>query len=78
VGSTSEANHEPSSQTDDNHRRTRNLSCLALLLSHLALTDIRHAEADLSLEWGVLRISALVFGAFTLSTSVALRALSRA
>jgi len=40
------------------------LSLLAGLLSHLALTDIYHAEENLSLEWNVLRISALVLVLF--------------
>jgi hypothetical protein len=31
------------------------------LFSHLALTDIYHAETDVSLEWNVVRASALVF-----------------
>ena len=53
------------------------LSCLALVLSHLALTDIEHGEGDLSLEWSVLRASALILAAFILSTFVTLRALAR-
>jgi hypothetical protein len=31
------------------------LALLAVLTSHLALTDIYHAEGDVSLEWNVLR-----------------------
>ena len=53
------------------------LACLALVLSHLALTDIGHGEGDLGLEWGMLRASALILAAFILSTFVTLRALSR-
>jgi hypothetical protein len=53
------------------------LSSLAIVLSHLALTDIGHAEGDLSLEWGVLRVSALVLAAFIVSTFVMLRATQR-
>ena len=34
------------------------------LLSHLALTDIYHAEHDVSLEWNVVRVSAVVFFVF--------------
>jgi hypothetical protein len=33
------------------------LALLAVLTSHLALTDIYHGEGDLSLEWSVLRVS---------------------
>ncbi len=32
--------------------------------AHLALTDIYHGEGNLSLEWNVLRICALVFLTF--------------
>lgn len=32
----------------------------AVAMSHLALTDIAHGEPDLSGEWTVLRLSALV------------------
>jgi hypothetical protein len=53
-------------------------SIVALGFSHLALTDIGHGEGDLTLEWTVLRIAALVFIAFILSTFASLRALSRA
>jgi len=50
------------------------LSLFAGLLGHLALTDIYHAESDLSLEWTVLRVCALIILAFTL---MALLTLSR-
>jgi hypothetical protein len=30
-------------------------SLVAILVAHLALTDIRHGEADMTLEWNVLR-----------------------
>jgi hypothetical protein len=53
-------------------------SIVALGFSHLALTDIGHGEGDLTLEWTVLRIAALVFIAFILSTFACLRAFSRA
>ena len=36
------------------------LALLAGILGHLALTDIYHAETDLSLEWNVLRACAVV------------------
>lgn len=32
------------------------LAVLAVLTSHLALTDIYHAEGDVSLEWNVLKV----------------------
>ena len=38
------------------------------LLSHLALTDIYHAEHDVSLEWNVVRVSAVVFFVFIMMT----------
>jgi len=54
------------------------LSLCAGVISHLALTDIYHAEVDVSLEWNVLRISALVILAFTAMALFTLRgALSR-
>jgi hypothetical protein len=37
------------------------LSLLAGLMTHLALTDIYHGEADATLEWSVLRVCALIF-----------------
>lgn len=40
------------------------LSLLAVLITHLALTDIYHGEADVTLEWGVVRICALVLLVF--------------
>jgi len=39
-------------------------SLVAGLFSHLALTDIFHGEGNLSMEWTVLRLSALVFLVF--------------
>ena len=47
------------------------IALLAGILGHLALTDIYHAETDLSLEWNVLRACAviiLVFIGFSLFT----------
>jgi len=49
------------------------LSLFALLLSHLALTDIAHGEPDVSGEWLTLRLAALVILAFIVSTLVTLR-----
>ena len=40
------------------------LSLLAGLLTHLALTDIYHGEADVTLEWSVVRGCALVMLVF--------------
>jgi hypothetical protein len=40
------------------------LSLLAGVATHLALTDIYHGEADVTLEWNIVRVSALVLLAF--------------
>jgi len=40
------------------------LSLLAGWIGHLALTDIYHGEADVSLEWNLVRVSAVVLLAF--------------
>jgi uncharacterized membrane protein YhhN len=47
-------------------------SLLAVLVSHLALTDIYHGERDTSQEWRAVQISAAVIVAFTVSALVAL------
>ena len=56
------------------------LSLLAGILSHLALTDIYHGEADVSLEWNVLRACAVIFllflGSALLTLTRALRFLT--
>ena len=49
------------------------LSLLAGVFTHLALTDIYHREGDLTLEWNILRICALVFVVFTGYTLITLR-----
>jgi hypothetical protein len=49
------------------------LAAVALILSHLALTDIAHAEPDVSAEWAVLRWSALLWAAFISSSLAAVR-----
>ena len=49
------------------------LSMLALVLSHLALTDISHGGEDLSFEWTILRISAIIFITFIIFTILTLR-----
>ena len=36
------------------------LSLVAGVFSHLALTDIAHGEPDVTLEWNVVRLGALV------------------
>ena len=41
------------------------LSLIAGFFSHLALTDIAHGEQDPSLEWAILRISAVIIATFT-------------
>jgi hypothetical protein len=40
------------------------LAVLAGVLGHLALSDIAHGEADVTLEWNIVRLAALVFAAF--------------
>jgi len=50
------------------------LALLAVMISHLALTDIYHGESDVSLEWNVLR---LCFGVIVLSQLVALITLTK-
>jgi len=40
------------------------LSLIAMAFSHLALTDIAHGEADVSLEWTILRVTALILLTF--------------
>ena len=40
------------------------LSLLAMAFSHLALTDIVHGEANVSLEWAILRVTALILLTF--------------
>jgi hypothetical protein len=40
------------------------LSLLAVLIAHMALTDIYHGGVDVTLEWSVVRICALVLLVF--------------
>lgn len=49
------------------------LSILALVFSHLALTDIYHGGEDLVLEWSLLRIAAVIFVAFITSTILTMK-----
>jgi len=51
------------------------LALVAVLTSHLALTDIYHAEGDVSLEWNVLRVC---FGVIVVSQIAALITLTKA
>jgi hypothetical protein len=50
--------------------------CLAALpaglVAHLALTDIAHGADDLRLEWGALRVAALVIAAAVVASLRAL------
>jgi hypothetical protein len=50
-------------------------SSLGILLSFLALADIYHGEADLSLEWIVLRFAFGAIVAFHVAGLIALRRL---
>ncbi len=52
-------------------------STLVLLVSHLALSDIRRGEADLRLEWTILQVGAFVIIAFHVATFVTLRRVRR-
>jgi uncharacterized membrane protein len=54
------------------------LSLLALVLSHLAVTDIAHGEANVELEWNVLRVCALVLLLFIGATLFMLRRVHKA
>ena len=40
------------------------LSLLAVLITLLAMTDIYHGEADVALEWSIVRVCALVLLVF--------------
>ena len=66
--------------TESTHRwafRLGIVSLVAILAAHLALTDIRHGEADLTLEWNVLRVSFVIVIAFHVTALRALRQASR-
>lgn len=49
------------------------LSFIALLFSHLALTDIYHGEANPALEWTILQVSTFIFVMFITLTLLNLR-----
>ncbi|HNK63243.1 MAG TPA: hypothetical protein PLE14_04290 [Anaerolineales bacterium] len=53
------------------------LSLIAGLLAHLALTDIFHAEPDVSLEWNVVRLCAAIIAAFVISAILLLKKIYR-
>ena len=60
----------------DQIRGTMALGTLALLagiVGHLALTDIHHGEVDVTLEWNILRICALILLAFIGASMFTLR-----
>jgi hypothetical protein len=48
------------------------LSIPAIVLANMALQDIYHQEADVALEWGIVRVAFVVILAFHI---VAIRAL---
>ena len=48
------------------------LALIAGYFSHLALTDIYHAESDLTLEWRIVQIAALIILVFIGSSLVVL------
>jgi hypothetical protein len=48
------------------------ITLLAGYVCHLALTDIYHREADVTLEWNIVRVCALVVLVFIVSTMVTL------
>ena len=49
------------------------VSAVAILVAHLALTDIYHAEADVSLEWTAVRGAFAIMIAFHAAGLMALR-----
>jgi hypothetical protein len=49
------------------------ITLLAGLLAHLALLDIYHLEPDVTLEWTVLQVCALIFLGFICLTLATLR-----
>lgn len=53
------------------------LALLSVAVSHLALTDIFHAEGDVSLEWNVLRVCLSVIVVSQIATLVTLTKIAR-
>jgi hypothetical protein len=54
------------------------LALMASVLGHLALTDIYHAEGDLTLEWNMLRVFAAIFLTFLACVLITLRNILKA
>jgi hypothetical protein len=54
------------------------LSLVTGALGHLALTDIYHAKENLTLEWNMLRVFAVIFLIFIGYTLITLRNILRA
>lgn len=52
-------------------------SLVAVLVGHLALTDIFHGEGDLTQEWNVLRVCFAVIVAFQVYALITLRRVVR-
>jgi hypothetical protein len=48
-------------------------SLVAILVAHLALTDIHHGEADVTLEWNILRLAFAVTISFHAAALLTLR-----
>ena len=48
------------------------LSIVAIVISHLALTDIGHGEGDLTLEWQALQVAFAVIILFHISAFITL------
>ena len=44
------------------------LALVARFFAHLALTDIYHGEADVSLEWKIVQVAALIILIFIVSS----------
>jgi len=53
------------------------ISLAALILSHLALTDIAHGEPDTCAEWTILRVTAVLLFIFISLTLVTTRRCAR-
>jgi uncharacterized membrane protein len=53
------------------------LSLFGVVLGHLALTDIRHGEQDLTLEWRALQIAFGTIIVFQVSALATLRRMLR-
>ena len=49
------------------------ISLIAILFSHFALIDIAHGEGNVSLEWTIVRITAVILLSFITLTIITLR-----